>query len=416
MEAQYNAFYNLLCLLDESDTYIILLAWALARRRHLDAVGIGEWYIKPRSTGFLNLVHDAMFDDVRFRQQFRMGRAAFMDLLGRLEEPLGRMDTNFRSAVHPYVQLLVFLHYMGSGAPMAHTGEQLALGTTTVSGIVHDVAEAIVEHLRHQYIYLPGPEEAMEISAAFQQKSNLPQCVGTIDGSHIAIPKPWVHGVDYYGHHGFYAIILQGVVDHKRQFRSVDVGFPGAVTDARVLRNSNFGKHYQEWLNMIPSRTVEIGTGAHANLAPYVLGDCGYSNEGQIITTYTMPQARASADVKHFNRQLSKMRYTVECAFGILKGRFRVLQKLHVASSSPVKASFIIAALCVVHNFLINCNDRMEDEEQLLREQAEIRAEYEWCYPARIAPIPPANGQNGVHVSEIRHTLFQHAVHMRQHN
>jgi hypothetical protein len=231
-----------------------------------------------------------------------------------------------------------------------------------------------------------------------------------------------VNGVDYFGHHGYYAILLQGVVDHDRRFRSIDAGYPGAVTDSRVLRNSNFWQVFQTWMDTIPARTVEIGPGVHGNLAPYVLGDCGYTNRGQFITTYTMAQTKADPDVLAFNCQLAGMRHIVECAFGILKMRFRVLQKLHVAQYSPKNATIIIAALCIVHNFLISHNDRLDDEEALEEERAAMRAWYDNRFPApnEVEDVEEHDGEelegveNGVHVSATRRMLFQHAVYACQ--
>jgi hypothetical protein len=39
-----------------------------------------------------------------------------------------------------------------------------------------------------------------------------------IDGSHIPIKAPYLFPVDYFNRKGFYSIVLQAVVDHKKKF------------------------------------------------------------------------------------------------------------------------------------------------------------------------------------------------------
>lgn len=53
---------------------------------------------------------------------------------------------------------------------------------------------------------------------------------------------------------------------------------------------------------------------------------------------------------KVFNYRLSRARNCVENAFGLIAARFRILQSaIHLA---PEKASYIVLAICVLHNFL----------------------------------------------------------------
>lgn len=47
----------------------------------------------------------------------------------------------------------------------------------------------------------------------FEEKWNLPQCAGAIDGSHIPVKGPLLNHTDYYNRKGWYSIIIQAVVD-----------------------------------------------------------------------------------------------------------------------------------------------------------------------------------------------------------
>ena len=70
------------------------------------------------------------------------------------------------------------------------------------------------------------------------------------------------------------------------------------------------------------------------------------------------------------NKKLSSVRYIVEQAFGVCKAWFRLLNRpVECARDDIVRASYLVVAIFVVHNFLIDQNDdtvievRMSDEE-----------------------------------------------------
>ena len=61
-----------------------------------------------------------------------------------------------------------------------------------------------------------------------------------------------------------------------------------------------------------------------------------------------------------FNKELSSGRVKVECAFGILKHRWRILQKrFDSAISFAIKTT---AACAVLHNICIRIGDKWEEE------------------------------------------------------
>ena len=54
-------------------------------------------------------------------------------------------------------------------------------------------------------------------------------------------------------------------------------------------------------------------------------------------------------------------RYYVENAFGICKGRFRILNRpLECATEDITRAITLVAAVCILHNFLIDVRDETE--------------------------------------------------------
>ena len=64
------------------------------------------------------------------------------------------------------------------------------------------------------YINFPTGDNLTAVIQGFQSKWNIPQCAGSIDGTHIPITPPAMNYTDYC------------------------IGWPGSVHDARVFSNS----------------------------------------------------------------------------------------------------------------------------------------------------------------------------------
>jgi hypothetical protein len=71
---------------------------------------------------------------------------------------------------------------------------------------------------------------------AFEKRSGIPNIVGAIDGSHIRVAPPKRHQKSYFNRKSFYSVILSAVVDPRGYFLSCDVGFPGRMSDSKVLK------------------------------------------------------------------------------------------------------------------------------------------------------------------------------------
>lgn len=75
------------------------------------------------------------------------------------------------------------------------------------------------------------------------------------------------------------------------------------------------------------------------------------------------PASTSAADELVFNYRLSRARRIVECAFGIMANRFRLLRKsMHNSPDNAIKITRCIIAL---HNFLLeNGDDELLDDHE----------------------------------------------------
>ena len=124
---------------------------------------------------------------------------------------------------------------------MAHL---FGLAHCTVCKIVNETCRAIVQKLLPVYIRFPSGNGLADAVRGFMENFGIPQCAGSIDGSHVPITPPAMNHTDYYNRKGWYSMLVQVVVDHNYLFRDLCVGWPGSSHDARVFANSTLFKKW----------------------------------------------------------------------------------------------------------------------------------------------------------------------------
>jgi hypothetical protein len=116
----------------------------------------------------------------------------------------------------------------------------------------------------------------------------------------------------------------------------------------------------------LTSRTSES---QYENVPAFILADSAYPSTSRVVPTFKNHECNRSRDINRLNKKLAGIRYCVENAFDICKGQFRLLYKaLECAKGDVVRASYIISAICVLHNFCID--ERDDTPVDLLPEEA----------------------------------------------
>jgi len=168
--------------------------------------------------------------------------------------------------------------------------------------------------------------------------------------------------------------MVLALVDYKKRFLDVEIGWPGSVPDNRLFQISSLSKRYEAALEPLGTTPLRTGNDTVENIPAYILGDSAYLNCRHLATTYTNDECNADASVSHLNNRLGKARYIVENAFGLLKGRFQIFEKpLRSGSEDLPFAVHLIASCFVLHNFLIEEQD--VESEEMFRPQIERQIE-----------------------------------------
>ena len=75
-------------------------------------------------------------------------------------------------------------------------------------------------------------DEWLAIAEDFYKKWQFPNCIGAMDGKHIAICAPAHSGSLYHNYKHVYSIVMLAVVDANCKFILADVGSNGRACDA----------------------------------------------------------------------------------------------------------------------------------------------------------------------------------------
>lgn len=246
-------------------------------------------------------------------------------------------------------RLAVFLRYAGHGGTWTQLSGEFAIGSSTASAIVREVATAIIDVLHTTAFPQPTDRTWMAALSGFRRSTNYPAAMGALDGKHIALVRPSESGSLYYNYKGYYSIVLLALVDADYRCIIYDLGAKGRSSDAGVFSRSEMKRFLEDHGDDFPSPQQLANIG---QVPCHFLVDQGFRQTVRFIRPYS--QVEASKDIKcaHFNLVHSRARRVVENYFGILANRFRILMR--EITANPAAAKQITLAIMILHNLLVD--------------------------------------------------------------
>ncbi|XP_024290732.1 structure-specific endonuclease subunit SLX1 isoform X1 [Oncorhynchus tshawytscha] len=197
---------------------------------------------------------------------------------------------------------------------------------------------------------LPKEEDLRGIAAKFLERCYFPNCLGSIAGKHVVIQAPPCSGSQFYNCKGTYSVVLLAVVDAICGFRVVNVGAYGKGSDGGTLWDSAFGQAFQDGTLEFPPPASLPGAEDLGPVPHVFVGNEAFPLRPNLMRPYAGCQLPLPKPVRIFNKQLSRARLVVECAFVILAARWRMYRRVLGLSLSNVDAC--VKATCVLHNYL----------------------------------------------------------------
>uniref|UniRef100_A0A8C5MGS5 DDE Tnp4 domain-containing protein n=1 Tax=Leptobrachium leishanense TaxID=445787 RepID=A0A8C5MGS5_9ANUR len=275
-----------------------------------------------------------------------MSIKSFDELLDLMSPTLQRQDTFMRESIAPVERLLITLRYLATGQSLVSLHYAFMIGKSTASNIIRETCCALWDILHDVVMKKPNKEEWMAIADVFAKTCNFPNCVGTLDGKHIRIIKPKGSGSVFFNYKKYFSFVLFAVSDANYCFTYIDIRSYGRSSDAAVFAHSEFGQMLQQDELDLPANTTLPGT---ADPMPFAfVGDEAFALGEHVMRPYS--NRGLSVEKRVFNYRLTRARRVVECAFGILSNKWRILHcPLNLQLENAIS---VVKAVCVLHNFV----------------------------------------------------------------
>ena len=268
-----------------------------------------------------------------------------------------KKTTFMRKPVSPSQILAVTLRFLATGENYTSLEYQFRISKSFLCDMIPYTCEMIFSLLKDEYMSCPQAEcEWEEISKQFEERWQLPNCVGAGDGKHIRIKCPRNSGSQYFNYNGYFSIVLMAFVGPKYEFLFVDAGCQGSVSDGGVFRSTELWRALKENSLYLPPAKPLPNTdplfeeNVDVNIEHYFVCDDAFPLGLNLMKPYSKSQL--SEEKRIYNYRLSRARRVSENAFGILAARFRVLYTMMCLD--PRKARYVVLACCTLHNMLLS--------------------------------------------------------------
>ncbi|XP_050792984.1 uncharacterized protein LOC127043187 [Gopherus flavomarginatus] len=145
---------------------------------------------------------------------------------------------------------------------------QFGVGKSNVGAAVLQVANTVIDQLLSRVLTLGNVQTIVDGFNAL----GFPNCGGAIDGTHIPILALAHQGGQYVNRKGYFSMVLQALVGHKRCFTDISLGWPEKVHDARIFRDSGLFEQLQEGI-YFPDQKITV---RDVETPVVILGDPAY--------------------------------------------------------------------------------------------------------------------------------------------
>ena len=327
------------------------------------------------STWYLMYVDNALISedsDLRrqFRNRFRMPYESYLELIEMCRE-----DKHFRrwcaqkinNKQSSPIELLLLgsLRYLGRGWTFDDIEESTAISKEVHRQFLHAFVRFGSTTLFQKYVSFPINFEEAKTHMAEFALAGLPGCVGSADCTHITTEKCEYnlknHHLGAKSSHTTRSFSL--TANHRRRILHTSHGGPGRWNDQTMVMYDQFikGLHNGIHLTDVAFNLKEYDRDGNVVDTEYEGGYIIVDN-GFLSWSITVPPYKQTVDIPsiRWSKWMESMRKDVECTFGILKGRWRIL-KTGVRIHGIAAVDRVWLTCCALHNMLLDVDGNSEE-------------------------------------------------------
>lgn len=323
------------------------------------------WYIKfLREEG--NARRNTYIDSRRNRYgPFRSHFGMTLELVDKLVDIF--WDNGWIENTHRYSsplqlklrsQLLILgsLHVLSNATPFRQLETSTNISTSEHLKFFHKFIDKMYS-IKYQHIYYPRTEEELKVVTDKYASVNLPGCGGSIDVVHVK----WSNcpAGDYNrakGKETFPSFAFQVITGYNREIFAVSSAQFGSRNDKHITRlDNNVKKICLGWYRNVVWFFYDLDGILQRAIGIYLICDNGYLRWPTLIcpikgSDKTTPEG-------YFSTNIESVRKDVECVFGILKKRWRILD-FGIRFRRILVGEKIFVTCCMLHNMMLSVMDR----------------------------------------------------------
>ncbi|XP_070392528.1 putative nuclease HARBI1 [Dermacentor albipictus] len=217
----------------------------------------------------------------------------------------------------------------------------------TVRWMCDEVAEELggaIVHAgaRNKWVHFPRTsEEKAAVKGGFLQRGAIPGVIGCVDGSlNASIAPKGEQKAAFMCRKGYYVLNTMLICDAGVRILTVDTLRPGSDHDAYVWRTTWLRRRFQEAHN--------------AKAGEHLLDE---QREKFIQLQFLQRHPPIHTAEGPYNTAHAATRSVLEWCIGLLKSRFRCLQRYHALHCELDCAANVVAACAVLHNLCLDEGD-----------------------------------------------------------
>jgi hypothetical protein len=210
--------------------------------------------------------------------------------------------------------------------------------------------------MRDESIYFPRTmEELKEVMDDYRAK-HLPGAGGSIDVVHCKWGRcPAGDFNKCKGKESFPSLAFECVTSHRRRVMSIAPVQYGARNDKHIVRIDPVVRMLRfSWYKDVKWTSFDVHGRERISRGIYLICDGGYLRWPTLICPYAGTSETGRKG--YFNSNLESIRKDVECTFGILKKRWRILD-CGLNYYSMKECEMIFTVCCMLHNMLLDLGE-----------------------------------------------------------
>jgi hypothetical protein len=249
------------------------------------------------------------------------------------------------------------LYILGHGASFRSCQDMCNISTSEVRKFFHVFLYAI-NNMMDEQLYMPRNRTKVDRVSSFYEHEGLPGCIGSVDVVHVKWSNcPSRDFNRAKGKESYPSLGFQCITNFNRRITAIYCPHFGTRNDMEIVKSDPN-------INTLTTQTLykdskwnyyfedgKIG----CEKGMYLVSDNGYLRWPTTICPFT--QASITSTEGYFLTNIESVRKDVECTFGIIKKRWRILNNGFFYRNIDVCGKIFVTC-CWLHNFLLDIMER----------------------------------------------------------